>query len=144
MLKFYNIKNGEERVCETEPMIAAFWASSDRGPNARNGQDFGWRLAPETVVEVRRIQESPEEMRNIAINYGIIPENISESDVLKFISDKNNKEQTGMDQTKEDFEAKYKAEIAALEAKAKQSETTENDENVVKSKETEKSTNKSK
>lgn len=119
MLKFYNIKSGETRVAETEPMISAFWGSSDRGPNAMNGQDFGWRLAPETVVEVRRLQADPEAIRNIAIGQGIIPESVSESDILKYISDRADKSVTGMDQTEEDFKAKYEAEISAIEAKVR-------------------------
>lgn len=115
MIKFYNIKTKETRVAETEPMIAAFWASGDRGPNASFGQDFGWRLAPETVIEMRKIQNSPSKVRDLAQDIDKLPETVTETDILKYISDQNS-DKTGMANSEEDFTREYEDEIRKLEA----------------------------
>lgn len=116
MIKFYNIRSGETRVAEGEPHIAALWACSDRSPNITQGQDFGWRLAPETVVEMQNIMRSPRQMESIAVQAGIIPDNITESDVLAWIANKEDKKAQGMETSNEDFKSKYEAEIARLQA----------------------------
>lgn len=116
-VKFFNINSGETRVCETEPMIAAFWGSSDRSPNVTQGQDRGWRLAPETVIEIRRIQGDSAMLQTIALTYQLPLENITESDILAYISEKSEPKTTGMDHNKQEFQKQYQDEIRALEAK---------------------------
>lgn len=114
-LKFFNIRSREVRVAETEEMIAAMWSSSDRGPNANQGQDFGWRLAPEVVVELRRILRNPSLMLEIATRYNRPPEDIGEKEVLKYISDKTKTDDAPVAQ-EGDYEDEWRAEIARLES----------------------------
>lgn len=113
-LKFVNVKSGEERLCHTEPMIAAHLNSSDRNPNANQGQDMGWRIAPETVIELERIKGSPQELQTIAATFGMLIENVSESDILYYISQRKDKRNTGEQSTKEDFNRKYEDDIRKL------------------------------
>lgn len=118
-IKFYNINSGELRDAETEPQIAAYWNSSDRGPNATLGQDFGWRLAPETLMELKRVQGDAQTLESISHNKKIAVENLSGPDILLYILEKNqgDERKTGQDQTAEDFERQYQDEIRGLEAK---------------------------
>lgn len=119
MIKFKNIYSGEVRECDSEPMIAAFWGSSDRGPNVNQGQDRGWRLAPEVVVELNKIRKSPEIQQSIAARYGIATDLLGEPDMLRYISD-NNTPDNGLPEINQDdasFERAYQDEIRALEAK---------------------------
>lgn len=114
-LKFFNIRSREVRVAETQEMIAAMWASSDRGPNASQGQDFGWRLAPEVVVELRRITRNPKIIQEIAARYSRPFEDIGEKEILKYISDKTKVDDAPVAQ-EGDYEDEWRAEIARLES----------------------------
>lgn len=113
-LKFYNIKSKEIRVADSEPMISAMWASGDRGPNAQNGQDFGWRLAPEVVVELKRIKKNTAILESIAIKFKKSVDELKETDILKYISDKTRVDDAPSGQ-EGDYEDEYMAEIRALE-----------------------------
>lgn len=114
-LKFFNIRSREVRVAETPEMIAAMWASSDRGPNANQGQDFGWRLAPEVVVEMRRISRNPAVLQEIAVRYQRPLEDIGEKEVLRYISDRTSTEDAPVAQ-EGDYEDEYRREISRLES----------------------------
>ena len=122
-LKFYNIRSRETRVAETEPMIAALWASSDRSPNASQGQDFGWRLAPEVVVELKRIRSNPRSMQDIAVKYNLPMEAITETDILQYISDRTSASEAPVAQ-EGDYEDEYRQQIRTLEQE-NQTTTTE-------------------
>lgn len=87
-IKYFNIRSGETRVAETEPQVSALWGSSDRGPNAHKGQDFGWRLAPEVVVELRKIMRDERALERIAIRYKLPMDAIGEKEILQYISDR--------------------------------------------------------
>lgn len=113
-IKFFNIRSGESRLAETEPHIAALWGSSDRSPNVSQGQDFGWRLAPETVVEIDRIKDNPREIESIAVQFGLLPDSVTESDILTYISGRENQENQGINRTQEDFKEEYEDEIRRL------------------------------
>lgn len=113
-IKFFNIRSGEQRTAETEPQIAALWSSSDRSPNISQGQDFGWRLAAETVVEVERIQSNPKEIEGIAIHFGLIPDSVGESDILAYISEREDRSTQGVDQTGDDFKQQYEEDIRKI------------------------------
>ena len=115
MIKFYNIRSKETRKCETEPMIAAFWATSDRSPNAQNGQDFGWRLAPEVVVQMRQIMKSEVELARIATMYNLPLEDVTETSILRYISSKNAQSGKDVKDSPEDFEKEYEDKIRELE-----------------------------
>lgn len=113
-LTFVNIKSGEKRVCHTEPMIAAHLNTSDRNPNAMQGQDMGWRLAPETVIELERISSDPATLQTIAATFGILLESVSESDILTYISMQNQEETTGAKVNTRELQHQYEADIARL------------------------------
>jgi hypothetical protein len=113
-LTFVNIKSGEKRVCHTEPMIAAHLNTSDRNPNAMQGQDMGWRLAPETVIELERISQDPATLQTIAATFGILLESVSESDILTYISMQNREETTGAKVDTNALKHQYEADIARL------------------------------
>lgn len=86
-VKFLNIRTKEVRTAITEPQIAALWSSSDHSPNITQGQDFGWRLAPEVVVEMDQIMQDPRTLERIASRYAIPFESVNETVVLQYISD---------------------------------------------------------
>jgi hypothetical protein len=113
-LTFVNIKSGERRVCHTEPMIAAHLNTSDRNPNAMQGQDMGWRLAPETVIELERISQDPATLQTIAATFGILLESVTESDILTYISMQNREEVTGAQVNTRELQHQYEADIARL------------------------------
>jgi hypothetical protein len=113
-LTFVNIKSGERRVCHTEPMIAAHLNTSDRNPNAMQGQDMGWRLAPETVVELERISQDPATLQTIAATFGILLESVSESDILVYISMQNREDITGAKVDTRELQRQYENDIARL------------------------------
>lgn len=83
---FENIKSGEIRVASTVEHIAAFFNSSDEGPNAKNKQDMGWRLAPEDLVELERTKNDMNIMQQIASVYQIPIEDVADYNVLKYMA----------------------------------------------------------
>lgn len=87
-LNWINIRSGERLVAETEPQIAALWASSDHSPNITQGQDFGWRLSPEVVVEMKKIKQDLGTLEAIARRFGKMVEDVNEIDILHWISNK--------------------------------------------------------
>lgn len=123
-LRFVNIKrplvNGklEELVADDEPKIAALWGSSDRSPNASQGQDMGWRMAPEVVVEMKEIMADPSQIQEIANRFRKMYEDVTESDVLTWISGKTELMDAPV-ATTEDYANDYQAEIARLELERK-------------------------
>lgn len=117
-IKFFNIRSKETRVADSEPMIAAMFNSSDKGPNALVGQDFGWRLAPEVVVEMRRIRNDPRRIQEIANNFQKPYNEVGETDILKYISDKTSVASAPV-AIEGDYEDEYKAAIAKLEKAGK-------------------------
>lgn len=86
MIRFFNIRTGEEVAAETEPQISALWFSSDKGPNVNQGQDFGWRLAPEVVVEMDNIMRDQGKLQEIANRFRMMLDDVRDTDVLSWIS----------------------------------------------------------
>jgi hypothetical protein len=117
-IRFFNIKSGEELVAETEPQIAALWGSSDRSPNSNQGQDMGWRFAPEVVVEMKQIMSDPGKIQEIANRFRIMHEDVGETDVLTWISNKTDLNSAPV-ANGEDYADEYNAEIKRLEDKKK-------------------------
>lgn len=113
-LKFLNIHTKEVLVAEGEPMIAALWASSDRSPNLMQGQDFGWRFAPEVVVELRRIKRDRAAMKDVAATFDIPLEDIKEPDILQYISRQIDAENAPVAEVG-DYTDSYLADIQRLE-----------------------------
>lgn len=115
-LNWVNIRSGEKAVAETEPQIAALWSSSDHSPNITQGQDFGWRLAPEVVVEMKKTKQDLTLLERIAARFGKALEDIGEIDVLTWISNK-----TTMEAAPEvdiaDYQDEYDRQVRQLEGK---------------------------
>jgi hypothetical protein len=115
-LNWVNIRTGLKTVAETEPQIAALWASSDHSPNITQGQDFGWRLAPEVVVEMKQIMADLPMLERIAARFKKGVEDLGEIDILHWISNK-----TTMDAAPtvdvSDFADDYDRQVRLLEGK---------------------------
>jgi len=111
---FHNIKSGERRLCTTEPMIAAHLNTSDRNPNAMQGQDMGWRLSPKTVLKIEEIAGNPMKLQEIATAFGIPTDDLVESDILNWVSRQSDKDNTGQTTDKKDYEREYQADINRL------------------------------
>lgn len=123
MITFWNIRTKETRVAETEPQIAALWASSDHSPNITQGQDFGWRLAPEVVVEMKRIKQDLPTLLDISKQFQKNVDEIGETDILQWISITNNRVQEAV-AGEEDYTDEYDAEIRRLERAKKEAPDT--------------------
>lgn len=105
---FENINTGEIRIASTVEHIAAFFNSSDEGPNAKNKQDFGWRLSPEDLIELEETKRDGNVMERIAAQYQIPIEDVADYNVLKYMASKRFKKaaQEAESQGK-DFESDY-------------------------------------
>lgn len=114
-IKWFNIRSKEVVVAETEPHISAMWASSDHSPNITQGQDFGWRLAPEVVVQLKKIKQHPAELRELAQIYGIMPDSVGEPEILRYISDQTDTLDAKIAKDG-DYTDEYDAQIRLLEA----------------------------
>lgn len=121
-IKFFNVNTGEERVASTSEHIAAFFNSSDLGPNAKNHQDFGWRLSAETVAEMEIIKEDPAIMAQIASVYQIPPDEVADYNVLKYIADQRFRAAAiaSREQGK-DYRSDYEKAVAEAREKARKS-----------------------
>lgn len=113
-IKFFSIRTKEVRVAETEPQITALWASSDHSPNVSQGQDFGWRLAPEVVVQMKKIKQDPFTLERIAARTNRLIEDIKEPEILDYISSltKPGEEAIANDM---DYTDEYEQEIRRIE-----------------------------
>lgn len=125
---FENTVTGEVRTATTVEHIAAFFNSSDQGPNSRNKQDFGWKLAPEDLVELENLKNDPNVMERIAAVYQIPAEDVADYNVLKymaaqrFASAKRAQEAEG-----KDYESDYDRRVReAREGKSKSQQRREN------------------
>lgn len=123
-IKFFNIRSKEVRVADDEPKISALWASSDHSPNITQGQDFGWRLAPEVVVELKSIKQDYQKLLEIAKRYNVLLEDVDEKIILQYISDMTSPEQAPVAQ-ESDYQDEYDAEVRRLTAE-KAREAVEN------------------
>ena len=122
-LRFFNIKSGEELIADSEPKIAALWGSSDRSPNANQGQDMGWRFAPEVIVEMREIMSDPSQIQDIANRFRKLYEDVGETDVMTWISMRTDIADAPVANS-EDYKNDYEAEIRRLETKKKERAVT--------------------
>ena len=89
-ITFERMLNGvlETRTVGTVEHIAAFFNSSDEGPNAKNKQDFGWRLTPEDLIELEDLKNDPVIMDKIASVYQIPAEDVADYNVLNYMASK--------------------------------------------------------
>lgn len=112
-IRFFNIRSGEEAVAETEPHISAMWASSDHSPNITQGQDFGWRMAPEVIVEMKEIKQDPIKLQEIAVRLNKPFEDVNEPDILTYISSKT-AAQAAPVASGDDYQDMYDQEVRRL------------------------------
>lgn len=127
-IKFFNIRSKEVQVAESEPHIAAMWNSSDHSPNVTQGQDFGWRLAPEVLVQMREISNDPDLVEKIARRINKSMDEVTEPDVLMYISSQTDPARAPV-ATIGDYQDEYDEEVrrataakAAAKAKAEEPE----------------------
>lgn len=113
-IRFFNVKTKEVRLADTEPLISAFYNSSDQSPNAHLGQDFGWRLAPELVVRIKKMKQDPAMVEQVARRFNIPQENVGDTDYLWYIALEQIRDSEIKD-SDEDFTQEYEDEIRALE-----------------------------
>lgn len=85
-LKFFNIRTGETVTAEEEPQIAALLESSDRSTNITQGQDFGWRLAPEVVAQLEGLKRDNLALERIAHSFKKEIGELTESDLIFYLS----------------------------------------------------------
>lgn len=121
-IRWFNIRSKEVVVAETEPQISALWASSDHSPNITQGQDFGWRLAPEVVVKMKQIKQDLETLSTIARRINKQIDEVTEPDIIMYISETDQRAQIAQaedgDYTDEYEQAVRDEELKAAEAKA--------------------------
>lgn len=123
-IKFFNIRSGETRTADTEPMISAFYNSTDQHVNAMVGQDMGWRLAKETVARIREIQNNQQELDRIAQAFQLPMGEVSETDILWWISLQDARAEAQANQSKQgDFRKQYEAEIRSLDEESSKSDS---------------------
>lgn len=123
-IKFLNIHSGEELTAEEEPQIAALWASSDRSPNITQGQDFGWRIAPPVIVEMKQLAQDPIKLQTIAVELKKPYEDLKEYDLLTWISHKTRAQDAPV-ATNDDYQDAYDEEIKRLTKEQQQNKATE-------------------
>lgn len=116
-IKFYNINSGEERMCDTEALITAFYNSSNLHVNATVGQDLGWRLSKETVRRMRDIQEDEEKMEKIVRRFRLNEESeVTDSHVLTYIFQQDLTNARKSEESKQgQFARQYEEDIRSLD-----------------------------
>ncbi len=113
-IEFFNVKSGERKKVVTEPMISAYYNSSNQHVNATRGQDFGWRLAPATIKRIQDIKRDFNLMNQVASTFRIPLDSISDTDVLRWISREDAKQEAATTQ-EADYTQQYEEELRALE-----------------------------
>lgn len=120
MIKFFNIKTGETRTLDPatmdpqfiEPAISALYNSSNLHVNAMLGQDFGWRIAPETVRRIQEVKQDDMLVSRIAAQTQILPENLQDTDILTWIvKDDARREAMKNQETEQNYEEQYQREL---------------------------------
>lgn len=115
MISFFNVRTGETRKVTTEPMLAAYWNSSDQGPNSHGGQDFGWRLAPETLARMRQVRADRGLMDHIKVSFQLA-DDPKDIDILRWVSLEDARKEAETEQVREsDYTRQYEDEVRALE-----------------------------
>lgn len=112
-VKFFSVRSGEVKLAETEPMIAAFFNSSDLNPNGIV-QDYGWRLHPDIVKQIRALEADEEFIEKLADKMQIPVENVATYHILMHISDREDREKRKKEEVEGNkFQEQYDAELAA-------------------------------
>lgn len=115
-IAWFNIRSKEIKIAESEPMIAAMYNSSDMGKNVQQGQDFGWRLHPSVVIQLKGIKGDPRTLESIAVHYQVSPSDIDDKLIIAYINDRDRVIPID-ERAIEEFEDEYRNEIKELEAR---------------------------
>ena len=111
-VKFFSVRSGEVVHAETEPMIAAYFNSSDLNPNGIV-QDYGWRIHPQMKAQIAELEEDEEFIDSLAAKLEIPVENVATYHVLKYISDKEDREKRKAEKAKgNEYQEQYDRELA--------------------------------
>lgn len=111
-VKFFSVRSGEVVHAETEPMIAAYFNSSDLNPNGIV-QDYGWRIHPDMVKRIREFEEDEDAMEKLADKLQIPAENVATYHVLKFLSDRDDREnRKAQEKDSNKYQEQYERELA--------------------------------
>lgn len=118
-VKFFSVRSGEVVHAETEPMIAAYFNSSDLNPNGIV-QDFGWRVHPTLKAKIAELEEDEDFIRSLGKELEIPEENVATYHILKYLSDKEDREKRKAEKAKDNqYQEQYDRELAdALAADA--------------------------
>lgn len=123
-IKFYNIKYGETRTVDTAPMLAAFFNSTNLHVNAMVGQDLGWRIAPETIKQMREIQDDEDKMAKIEKMFQLPEGEIQDIHILNYISIQDAKKAARkMETVENNYEQEYQDQLRALDEPTPKAET---------------------
>lgn len=123
-VKFFSVRSGEVKLAETEPMIAAYFNSSDLNPNGIV-QDFGWRIHPNMAKRIRELEEDEEFVEKLADKLQIPVENLATYHILKYISDRDDRENRKAAEKEDNkYQEQYERELAdALAAETEEDNT---------------------
>ena len=119
MIKFFNIKTGERVSLSRPHQIGAYINSSDLSVNAALGQDFGWRLAPEVIVQLDEFRADPRTLEDIARRIGTDVSELTTIHLVQHISyldDLGHKIEAQREARNPKFQGDYEAEIARRRA----------------------------
>lgn len=121
-VKFFSVRSGEIVVAETEPMIAAYFNSSDLNPNGIV-QDYGWRIHPEMVKRIRELEEDEDFIRKLAKDLEIPEERVATYHILKYLSDREDRAKRKADKVRDNkFQEQYDRELNEALAAADEQE----------------------
>jgi hypothetical protein len=117
--EFFNVKTGEKRTLNArggyaKHMINGFILSSNLSQNSSRGQDFGWRLARDTLVTVKKAQQNQYIMREIATAKGVNPRGVRLPDLIEFLVDSYNNTLQSQEIAEDEaprFQAEYEASL---------------------------------
>lgn len=124
--EFFNVKTGETRILKAQGsyakhMINGFILASNLSRNSSRGQDFGWRLAKDTLLTVKKAQQNPAIMREIATAKGVNPRGVRLPDLIEFLVDSYNiqiQSQEIQDEEMPRFQAEYEASLKGTDLDA--------------------------
>ena len=121
--EFFNVKTGETRILKAKGsyakhMINGFILSSNLSRNSSRGQDFGWRLAKDTLEVVKKAQANPMIMREIATAKGVNPRGVRLPDLIEFLVDSYNNQMQAQEIAQDEepqFQAEYEASLKGIQ-----------------------------
>ncbi len=98
--------------------ILAYLEKSSRSVNASKGQNYHWELAPEWVVMLEKIRDTPSKMKEIAESVNSPIDMLNDGQILTYIAAEEAAKQAVKDRKRvSQDEIDYFAEVASLREK---------------------------